>query len=146
MPGKQHMEGTRPHSSLAATSGGEAADAYGALARRSPAAEHRDLLESELVRIVRELVQLRARKVVLFGSYARAKEAADLFTDLDILAVLDSDLPFVERTRDLYRRLAPRVATDILAYTPREWENVKHRPFIEKALAEGKVLHEETSY
>lgn len=57
--------------------------------------------------------------------------------------ILDSELPFIERTGWLYRQLAPRVAADILVYTPEEWERVQGRPFIQKALSEGEVLYEE---
>ncbi len=104
--------------------------------------EYAALLKTELACIVEKLRQLGAKKVILFGSYARGR--ADLFTDLDLLVVLDSKLPFVERTAQLYGLLAPRVAADILAYTPEEWEEMKTWPFIQNALSEGKVLHEET--
>ncbi|MCL4515395.1 MAG: nucleotidyltransferase domain-containing protein [Firmicutes bacterium] len=104
--------------------------------------EYAALLEKELACIVEKLQQLGAIKVILFGSYARGR--ADLFTDLDLLVVLDSKLPFVERTARLYGQLVPRVATDILAYTPEEWKAIQERPFIKNALSEGKVLYEET--
>jgi predicted nucleotidyltransferase len=101
--------------------------------------EYGKLLRRELSRIVRELKRLKAKKVILFGSFARGR--ADLFTDLDLIVVLESELPFVERTGWLYRQLVPRVAVDILPYTPLEWEKVQERPFIQKAISEGKVLY-----
>ncbi len=97
------------------------------------------LLETELARIAADLRKLGARRLVLFGSYARGR--VDPFTDLDLLVVLDSELPFVERTAWLYAQLLPRVATDILAYTPKEWPEVARRPFFQKALSEGRVLY-----
>ncbi len=109
---------------------------------RQWSSEYAALLESELARLVEELQQLGAIKVIIFGSYARGR--VDLFTDLDLLVVFNSDLPFVERIAQLYGQLAPRVAADILAYTPEEWKAMQERPFIQKALSEGKVLYEET--
>lgn len=76
---------------------------------------HADLLKSELDRIAGQLRQMGAQKIILFGSYARGRVNA--LTDLDLVAVMDTDLPFVERTAEVYRRIVPRVAADILVYT-----------------------------
>ncbi|MDN5331848.1 MAG: uncharacterized protein PWP45_1073 [Tepidanaerobacteraceae bacterium] len=102
--------------------------------------EYKALLKSELERITAELKKLGAEKILLFGSYARGRE--DLFTDLDIIAILKSDLPFIERIGFIYRKVAPRVAADILVYTPEEWQTIKEKPFFKKAAAEGRVLYE----
>jgi len=103
-------------------------------------ANHVALLDSELPRIVEALKALGARKIVLFGSYAQGRR--DLFTDLDILTVIDSDLRFVERLEEVYRQVSPRVATDLLVYTPDEFEEMKERRFLKHALKGAKVLHE----
>ncbi|QSQ09149.1 hypothetical protein H0A61_01508 [Koleobacter methoxysyntrophicus] len=102
--------------------------------------EYKTLLKTELERITRELKQLGAEKIMLFGSYASGR--ADLFTDLDIIAVLKSDLSFIKRIGFIYSKIIPRVATDILVYTPEEWQTLKEKPFFKKAAAEGKVLYE----
>ncbi len=104
-------------------------------------ANHVALLDSELPRIVEALKALGARLIVLFGSYARGRR--DVFTDLDILVIMDSDLPFVERLADVYRKVSPRVATDLLVYTPEEFEDMKERRFLKHALKDAEVLHEE---
>ncbi len=105
------------------------------------AGRYATLLRTELSRFVEKLRQLGARKVVLFGSYAEGRE--DPYTDLDMFVVIDSALAFVERTAWLYKELAPRVACDILAYTPDEWERMQDRPFVRDALSKGEVLYEE---
>ncbi len=97
------------------------------------------LLESELPRIVEELKRLGAHRIVLFGSYARGRR--DLFTDLDLLVVMESQEPFVQRLARVYAKLGPKVAADILVYTPEEFEHMKNRPFVRHALATGKVLY-----
>jgi len=99
------------------------------------------LLRTELERCVVRLQELGAQRIVLFGSYAQGR--ADSFTDLDLFVVLDSPLPLAERLTWLYKELAPRVACDSLAYTPKEWQIMRTRPFVRDALHQGVVLHEE---
>ncbi len=99
-----------------------------------------EILEEELRRLTECLKDLGAEKIILFGSYARGRR--DALTDLDLLVVMESDEPFVRRAAGVYGKLMPRVAADILVYTPGEWQEVKERPFIKKALEEGRVLYE----
>ena len=78
---------------------------------------HAALRAEELVRLTKELVAMGARKILLlFGSYARGRN--DLLADFDLMVIMESDLPFVERLGMLYRHLAPRVAVDLLVYIP----------------------------
>src|SRR5574337_484998 len=59
------------------------------------------LLESSLKRVVTVLSGLEGvKRISLVGSYARGR--ADLFTDLDILVAMDTDLSFIDRLRMLY--------------------------------------------
>ncbi len=101
--------------------------------------KYAQMLVEEEKRIVRELKELGATLIILFGSRVRGK--ADLLADLDMLVVVESHLPFVERAGWFYRRLAPRVAADILFYTPGEWEKVQETPFIKEGIREGRVLY-----
>lgn len=97
------------------------------------------LLRSEVDRLTGELRRLGAKKVVLFGSMGRGR--LDLFTDIDLLVVMDSDLPFVERSGWAYRKLMPRVDADIIIYTEEEFEALKDGPFLKKALAGGVIRY-----
>ena len=85
------------------------------------------------------LRDMGASLVVLFGSAARGRR--DLFTDLDLLVVLPSDLPFIERTGALYSQLGARVDVDVFAYTPVEFAAMQDGPFVSRALAEGRVFY-----
>jgi predicted nucleotidyltransferase len=76
--------------------------------------------------------------LILFGSYAPGR--ADLLTGLDLIVVRRSDKPFVERTAELYRRIAAPVDLAMLVYTPGEIQAMKDRGFLRNALREGKVL------
>jgi uncharacterized protein len=81
-------------------------------------------------------------KAVLFGSYAGGRR--DLLTDLDLILVVRSDLPFGERLAEVRRLLPLGVDADVLAYTPEELESMRDRPFLRRALAEGSVIYEKT--
>jgi hypothetical protein len=59
-----------------------------------------------------------------------------------LLIVWDTPLGFLERTVELYRQLQPRVAADLLVYTPGEMEKMRETPLVRRALEEGKVLYE----
>jgi uncharacterized protein len=97
-------------------------------------------LARDLDSIVQQLARLPAvHKVVLFGSYAAGRR--DLFTDLDLLVVMDSEADFVTRNADLARYIRASVALDLLAYTPQEIERLRDRPFMRQALLKGKVLY-----
>jgi predicted nucleotidyltransferase len=103
-------------------------------------AERQALLERELERIVDVLRRMDVQRIILFGSAARERITA--WSDLDLIVVLDSDLPFIKRLGLLYERIQPRVGLDLLAYTPQEFETLRERPFVRQALQEGKVLYE----
>ena len=55
-----------------------------------------------------------------------------------------SDLPFWKRVAEIRALLKPRVATDVLVYTPGEIEQLgKERPFVrDEILGRGRVLYE----
>ncbi len=107
--------------------------------------EYSRLLSVSLARAVEKLsASADVKRISLFGSYAR--KTAGLFTDLDILVIMDSNKPFLERTRDLYAHLALPVDADILCYTPDEFRRLKRTPFLQRILAEEVVLHEKDQH
>ena len=96
-------------------------------------------LSDELGRLEALLRELGARDVWLFGSLARGEVHEG--SDLDLLVVMDTDLPFVERLARLYRELKPRVATDLFVYTSGEMEDLRESsPLVRAALREGRRL------
>jgi predicted nucleotidyltransferase len=98
-------------------------------------------LEKTLQQIVAKLsVMPEVERVSIFGSYARGR--ADLFTDLDILVVMDTDQPFPDRIRTLYRLLAAPVDMDLVCYTPREFSELQDSPFLKRLRQEEVVLYE----
>jgi predicted nucleotidyltransferase len=102
--------------------------------------EYQKLLDYSAREIVTKLSDLNVERISLFGSYARGR--SDLFTDLDVLVIMDTDKPFTERITEIYSLLALPVDADILCYTPGEFRTMKETPFLKKALADEVVLYE----
>ena len=102
------------------------------------------LLDAELKRFIKVASEeLDAEKVILFGSFARA-EGMHEWTDLDLVIVAETRLPFPQRIKRLLERVRPKVGADVFVYTPSEWEYMKsQRPFIkEEVLKKGRVVYE----
>ena len=81
-------------------------------------------------------------KAIVFGSHAR--NTHDSKSDLDLILVMDTDRRFLKRHEEveaLFEAL-PGTNVDALIYTPEEIMNISHRPFIQKAFAEGIVIYE----
>lgn len=94
-------------------------------------------------RVKRRLVSMGAQKVVLFGSAAR--DEIGLFSDIDMLVVMDSPLPFIERLMEIHRKIVPS-SVDLFVYTPQEFEEIREtNPLVRQALKEGKVIYEKIS-
>jgi len=104
--------------------------------------EYRELLRRSAGGIAAKLATLDIEKISLFGSYARGR--ADLFTDLDVLVIMDTDKPFIERIGEIYSLLAMPVDADILCYTPEEFRRMRDTPFIKSILQDEVVLYEKT--
>ena len=83
-----------------------------------------------------------ARKAIVFGSVARGD--ADAWSDLDLVIVVDTTRPFLERYRDFEGLYDVWPRLDLLIYTPAELAQMQAegRPFIEHVLGEGVVMHE----
>ncbi|PYN19363.1 MAG: hypothetical protein DMD99_25540 [Candidatus Rokuibacteriota bacterium] len=80
------------------------------------------------------------RHVSLFGSYAQGWR--DLFTDLDLFVVWDTDRSLLERQRYLYSLLSLSVDLDIVCYTPAELAAAADSPLNRHLLKEEVVLFE----
>lgn len=98
---------------------------------------------AELERVRDELIASGAQLIVLFGSAADGE--LGLFSDIDLIVVIPSELDFLPRIKDLYARVRPR-EMDIFPYTPSEFEDMKDsNGFVRSALRKGRVLYEKAS-
>ena len=101
----------------------------------------RDRLRRELRDIVARIVDPATEKILLFGSTARGTVRST--SDLDLLVVRHDCRRPGERADDLYRRARPRVALDLLVYTPEELEAEQARSsFLRTALCGAEVVYE----
>ena len=106
------------------------------------AGARRAKLQRELDRML-PLVEQQpgVRLVLLFGSMGR--QDAGSRSDLDLVIVQNTEKRFMDRLDEFYRLLVPSVGTDILVYTPAEWEELKEtRGFGRTVSAEGRVLYD----
>ncbi len=98
-------------------------------------------LAKEVKRITSILKSMGAKKIILFGSLVRNQ--VRVASDVDIIVVLDTKKKFLDRLDEIYRRIAPSIAVDILVYTPSEFNKMKEtNPFVMRALREGRILYE----
>ncbi|MEN3010593.1 MAG: nucleotidyltransferase domain-containing protein [Candidatus Bipolaricaulaceae bacterium] len=104
-----------------------------------------ELLRAELARLLEFLKQEEPppEKVILFGSVGR-DEPVEEWTDLDLVIVQRTELPFLQRLRRFHERFAPQVAMDVLIYTPEEFAELMRtrRFFREEVLEKGRVIYE----
>lgn len=77
--------------------------------------EYQKLLSDSIEKVVKVLSS-RVERISVFGSYP--KKEPDLFTDLDILIIMKTDKPFLERTKEIYELLALPVDADIFVIPP----------------------------
>jgi uncharacterized protein len=106
-------------------------------------AARRTLLQQEVERYVQILKEKeQPDKVILFGSLATGD--VHEWSDIDLVVIKPTGLPFLKRTRALRKTIDPQVALEILCYTPEEFAHLcaKRRFFRDEILGKGKVLYE----
>ncbi len=107
------------------------------------AAAREKLLRQELERFTDVVTQhMQPECIILFGSLAAGQ--VDEWSDLDLVAVAATDLPFYERIKRILHLVRPKAGMDILVYSPDEWQEMtSQRLFVQnKILTKGKVVYE----
>lgn len=105
------------------------------------AARRRRRIARELARMAALFPRMGLDKVILFGSAARGDGDAD--SDIDLIVVKRTGKDSFERRSEVRETLNPRLDTDILVYTPREFDGlIRTRSFVRLAVGEGKVLYD----
>lgn len=102
------------------------------------------LLETELNRYVSVLRETYyPRSIWVFGSMATG--TVHEWSDIDLVIVKKTNQRFLERSKEVLRRLQPRVRLDVLVYTPAEFEQLcQERAFVrDEIMGKGRVLYEQ---
>jgi predicted nucleotidyltransferase len=110
---------------------------------RESSSERKKLLDQELARYVRLLTEHgNPEKVILFGTLA--KGWVHEWSDIDLVVVEQTHLPFFQRLRKVRKLLQPKVGMDIMVYTPEEFTRLcAERPFFrEEIIEKGKIIYE----
>ena len=68
-------------------------------------------------RIVKEY---QPEKIIVFGSFVSGEIKNN--SDLDIMILKDTKLPFLQRLKEVALISRPKIAVDFLVYTPREYQ------------------------
>jgi uncharacterized protein len=89
------------------------------------------------------LERYQVEKAILFGSFATGHPSRH--SDVDVILITKTEKRFFDRyegiLRDLNRAIRGR-AVEAFIYTPEELDLISHRPFIARAMKEGKVIYE----
>lgn len=100
----------------------------------------KEALEKELERIMTRIDKTDIRKIILFGSLATGN--IGLTSDIDLVIIKNTKERFLERLDRMCEEIEPRLAVDILVYTPEEFAEMREwNSFIRRVEREGKVLY-----
>ncbi len=99
-------------------------------------------LRTELDRLVERLVALyQPERVIVFGSLAH--DQVGEWSDLDIAVIKQTNLPFLDRLLEVSLLVKPKVAADIVVYTPQEYKAMKQDggSFVDE-IERGRVVYD----
>lgn len=95
---------------------------------------------------IREIIQAlhpyQPDRIYLFGSWARGEE--DDLSDLDVVVIKRTPLPFFDRLREVLRLFPAEFgAVDVLVYTPEEFAAMQKEgnAFAEMIIEEGRLIY-----
>ncbi len=107
-------------------------------------AERHQKLAEALEHILRTLIaHYQPEKIILFGSMATGQVGE--WSDLDLVIIKDTPLPFVERAVEVALLCRARVGVDYLVYTPDEFKRMmaeRNLFILEEVIGKGKVIYE----
>lgn len=98
-------------------------------------------IRTEISRLIKKIkAEVKPRKILLFGSYARGDYHEK--SDVDLLVVGDFKERFFDRIGRILDCNDTSLGLDALAYTPQEFEKMRKQrnPLVTKALKEGIAL------
>ena len=105
------------------------------------AKKRKEILQKELERIIPILINLKVKKIILFGSLSLDKIHRK--SDIDLLIVKESNQRFLDRLDEIYQAVKPNCGIDFFVYTHKEFEEMSMKnSFLRRAIKEGRLLYE----
>lgn len=106
--------------------------------------DRKNQLEQELKRITEIIVrEYKPERVILFGSLASGK--VHEWSDIDLVIVKETSLRFLDRMREIFLLVRPRVSLNVVVYTPEEvvqMERQGHYFWRDEIVKKGEVLYD----
>ena len=103
--------------------------------------EREERLKSSLASVTKQLRDLGALKIILFGSLA--EEDVDVSSDLDLLIIMPPEKSGKEWMRLIYDNIEPGIASDIIIYNQKELqESLARSSFLRGILDSGRIIYE----
>jgi len=103
--------------------------------------EREEKLKSSMEFITRQLIELGALKIILFGSLAEGN--VDVYSDLDLLVVMPSTKSGGEWMKFVYENVERGIDSDIIVYNQEELrEKLPVSSFLRHVLQSGRVIYE----
>jgi predicted nucleotidyltransferase len=103
------------------------------------------LYQKEIQRITQEIVKkYKPEKIILFGSFATGKRKEN--SDVDLVVIKKTKKKFGARLFEVCQYIHSWLGTDILVYTPKEWEKglKKNYYFFKEIDQKGKLIYEKS--
>ncbi len=98
--------------------------------------------QKEIKKITRQIVKkYKPEKIILFGSFASGYPKEN--SDIDLIVIKKTRKRFMKRLFEICRYIKSWMGTDILVYTPKEWEEAlaEENYFIKEIAQKGKVVY-----
>jgi len=102
--------------------------------------------QKEIQNIVNQIVKnYKPEKIILFGSFAYGKPKEN--SDVDLLIIKKTEKRFGARLFEAVRFIKSKMGTDILVYTPEEWERglKKNHYFLKEIANKGRLVYEKSN-
>lgn len=98
--------------------------------------------QKEIKKIVNQIVRnYKPEKIILFGSYASGKIREN--SDVDLAVIKKTKAKFTRRLFKIAGMIKSSLGTDILVYTPKEWNDAlaEENYFIKEIAEKGKLVY-----
>jgi len=98
--------------------------------------------QKEIKKITQQIVEkYKPEKIILFGSFAHGRPKEN--SDVDLVVIKKTRKRFMRRLFEICQHIESEMGTDILVYTPKEWEEAldEENYFIKEISKKGKLIY-----